>query len=67
MQDLEVKFGYAVTGLVTPGGHWANAGAAAGDALILTKPLGTGIISTAIKHGQAPVYVVRARRSRCAC
>ena len=54
VQDVEVKFGYAVTGVVQPGRHWANAGARADDVLILTKPLGTGIISTAIKHGQAP-------------
>jgi selenide,water dikinase len=59
VQDVEVKFGYAVTGLVVPGRHWTNAGALAGDTLILTKPLGTGIISTALKHGQAPALVVR--------
>ena len=60
VQDVEVKFGYAVTGLVPPGKHWANAGARPGDALILTKPIGTGIISTAIKHGEAPPQIVRA-------
>jgi selenide,water dikinase len=59
VQDVEVKFGYAVTGLVVPGRHWTNAGAAPGDVLILTKPLGTGIISTALKHGLAPEGVVR--------
>ncbi len=49
VQDAEVKFGYAVTGLVSPGGVWANAGARAGDVLVLTKPLGTGVIATAAK------------------
>jgi selenide,water dikinase len=60
VQDVEVKFGYAVTGLVTPGAQWTNAGARAGDALILTKALGTGVISTALKHDHAPADVVRA-------
>lgn len=53
VRDSEVKFGYAVTGTIDPGHVWANAGAQPGDALILTKPLGTGVISTAIRSGQA--------------
>lgn len=53
VRDVEVKFGYAVTGTIDPGHVWANAGAQPGDALILTKPLGTGVISTAIRSGQA--------------
>ena len=53
VQDTEVKFGYAVTGLVSPSHVWTNAGARAGDALILTKPIGTGIITTAAKAGRA--------------
>lgn len=52
VQDTEVKFGYAVTGVVSPRAVWANAGARAGDALLLTKPLGTGIIATAAKFGR---------------
>jgi selenide,water dikinase len=49
VQDTEVKFGYAVTGLVSPDAVWTNAGARSGDVLILTKPLGTGVIATAAK------------------
>src|SRR5437764_1354247 len=48
--DDEIKFGMAVTGLVHPDRIWRNVGARPGDALVLTKPLGTGIIATAIKH-----------------
>jgi selenide,water dikinase len=51
--DDEVKFGYAVTGLVHPGRVKANAGARPGDALVFTKSLGTGVISTALKRGIA--------------
>jgi len=53
IRDDETKFGYAVTGLVHPKKILANGGAKPGDALILTKPLGTGVISTAIKNGKA--------------
>ncbi len=53
IRDEETKFGYAVTGLVHPKKILANAGAKPGDALILTKALGTGVISTAIKKGKA--------------
>lgn len=60
VQDQEVKFGYAVTGLVHPARVWTNAGATAGDVLVLTKPLGTGIIGTAIKHDRAPAESVEA-------
>jgi selenide,water dikinase len=51
--DDEIKFGYAVTGLIDPSRIWANCTVQAGDHLILTKPLGTGIIGTAIKKGRA--------------
>jgi selenide,water dikinase len=51
--DNEIKFGYAVTGLIHPGRIKANAGARAGDALVLTKRIGTGVISTALKRGIA--------------
>lgn len=60
VQDQEVKFGYAVTGLVHPAHVWTNAGASPGDLLVLTKPLGTGIIGTAIKHDRAPAESVEA-------
>jgi selenide,water dikinase len=49
VQDKEIKFGYAVTGSIDPSRVWTNGGAKAGDALFLTKPLGTGVIGTAIK------------------
>ncbi len=49
IQDKEPKYGLAVTGLVHPDQFITNAGARPGDALILTKPLGVGIITTAIK------------------
>ncbi len=52
IQDPEIKFGYAVTGLVHPKRIWTNRGAQAGDALYLTKPLGTGIITTGVKYGK---------------
>jgi selenide, water dikinase len=53
IRDDEVKFGYAVTGLVHPSRIWRNVGARPGDSLLLTKPLGTGVISTALKQGAA--------------
>jgi selenide,water dikinase len=49
VQDQEIKFGYAVTGAIDPSRIWSNAGAKEGDVLFLTKPLGTGIIGTALK------------------
>ena len=49
VQDPEIKFGYAVTGAIDPDRILSNAGAKPGDALFLTKPLGTGVIATAIK------------------
>jgi selenide,water dikinase len=53
IRDEETKFGYSVTGLVHPKKVLANQGAKPGDALLLTKALGTGVISTAIKKGKA--------------
>jgi selenide,water dikinase len=53
IRDQEIKFGYAVTGSVHPNRILANGGAKAGDVLVLTKALGTGVISTAIKQGKA--------------
>jgi selenide,water dikinase len=60
IDDAEPKVGYAVTGLVHPARIWRNVGARPGDALVLTKPLGTGIISTAIKQAKAPPAAVEA-------
>jgi selenide, water dikinase len=54
VRDPEIKFGYAVTGLVDPSRILTNAGGRAGDVLVLTKPLGTGVIATALKAGKAP-------------
>lgn len=54
VQDREIKFGYAVTGAIDPARILTNAGAKPGDRLFLTKPLGTGIVGTAIKFGRAP-------------
>jgi selenide, water dikinase len=53
IRDDETKFGYSVTGTVNPTRVMKNGGAKAGDRLLLTKPLGTGVISTAIKKGVA--------------
>jgi selenide,water dikinase len=53
IRDEETKFGYAVTGLVHPKKILANSGAQPGDVLIVTKALGTGVISTAIKNSKA--------------
>jgi len=50
VSDKEIKYGLAVTGTVHPDRVYANAGAKAGDVLVLTKPLGTGIFSTAYKN-----------------
>ena len=53
IRDDELKFGYAVTGTVNPKKVWTNTGARPGDRLLLTKPLGTGVITTALKKGAA--------------
>ena len=53
VSDEEVKFGYAVTGLVHPDRVWSNAGARVGDVLLFSKALGTGVITTALKRGLA--------------
>jgi selenide,water dikinase len=64
IRDEETKFGYAVTGLVHPKKILANAGARPGDALVFTKAVGTGVISTAIKKGQAePAWIEAAIQS----
>lgn len=51
--DHEIKYGLSVTGMVHPERFWRNSGARDGDVLILTKPLGMGTVSTAIKRGVA--------------
>jgi selenide, water dikinase len=53
VNDPEIKFGYAVTGVVHPQRFKPNAGAKPGDALLLTKKIGTGVITTASKRGMA--------------
>jgi selenide,water dikinase len=53
VRDEEMKFGYSVTGLIHPNKVLKNGGAKAGDRLLFTKALGTGVISTAIKKGAA--------------
>jgi selenide,water dikinase len=53
VRDPEIKFGYAVTGAIHPERVWKNSAAKTADKLILTKALGTGVISTAIKRGEA--------------
>jgi len=60
IRDDELKFGYAVTGVIHPDRVWRNAGAREGDVLLLTKPLGTGVIATALKQGKAPEAAVAA-------
>jgi selenide, water dikinase len=60
IDDPEPKYGLAVTGIVRPGEQLTNAGAVAGDLLVLTKPLGTGIIATAIKQGKASAEAISA-------
>jgi selenide, water dikinase len=66
IDDAEPKVGYAVVGLVHPGRVWRNVGARPGDALVLTKPIGSGIISTAIKQAKAPERAVTAAVSTMA-
>ena len=64
IRDEETKFGYAVTGLINPKKVFANTGAKPGDALVFTKSLGTGVISTAIKKGKAePAWIDGAAES----
>jgi len=53
IDDPEPKYGLAVTGIIRPGEELTNAGGRPGDFLVLTKPLGTGIVATAIKMGTA--------------
>ncbi len=60
VRDPEVKFGLSVTGEVAPGHLWSNRTAVPGQALVLTKALGTGVIGQAIKHGHASPAAIAA-------
>ncbi|MEJ7849127.1 MAG: selenide, water dikinase SelD [Pyrinomonadaceae bacterium] len=60
VDDAEMKFGYAITGIIHPDKIIKNAGARQADVLILTKPIGTGAINTAIKHRKADVETEQA-------
>jgi selenide,water dikinase len=60
IRDPEIKFGYSVTGTINPQRILTNSGAHPGDALLLTKPLGTGVISTAIKRAEAKLHWIAA-------
>ena len=53
IRNDDIQFGYAVTGLIHPGRVWRNVGARTGDVLVLTKGLGTGVLSTALKKDRA--------------
>lgn len=64
VRDAEMKFGYAVTGLIHPDAVFQNSSARAGDVLVLTKAIGTGVITTALKQRKAaPEWVAGAVRS----
>ncbi len=60
IEDAEPKYGLAVTGLARPDELWRRGGGRAGDVLVLTKPLGVGVITTAHKQGRAQPSVVDA-------
>jgi selenide,water dikinase len=57
VDNQQIMFGYAVTGAIHPRRVVTNRGARVGDALVLTKPVGTGVVSTGIKFGKAPEEV----------
>jgi len=58
VDNEQIMFGYSVTGVIDPNKVATNAGAKPGDVIILTKPIGTGVISTGIKFGKADSEVV---------
>ncbi len=60
IEDAEPKYGLAVTGVVHPGDLLTNAGGKGGDALVLTKPLGAGVVTTALKRGVVDVPLAAA-------
>ncbi len=53
IRNDDIQFGYAVTGLIHPQRVWRNVGARTGDVLLLTKAIGTGVLSTALKSDHA--------------
>lgn len=58
VDNEQIMFGYSVTGVIDPNHVATNAGARPGDVIVLTKPIGTGVISTGIKLAKAPPAVV---------
>src|SRR5438128_4439660 len=60
VDNEQIMFGYSVTGVIDPNKVATNAGARPGDAIILTKPIGTGVISTGIKFAKCPPEVAAA-------
>src|SRR5712691_9807874 len=60
IRNDDIQFGYAVTGLINPQRVWRNVGALAGDVLLLTKPIGTGALSTALKYDRSATNDVQA-------
>jgi selenide,water dikinase len=60
IDDPEPKYGFSIAGIVEEANLVMNRGAVPGDALVLTKPIGTGVITTAVKAGTAPDEVVAA-------
>jgi selenide, water dikinase len=59
VEDNEIKYGLSITGVIHPNKVLFNRGAKPGDSLILTKPLGTGVVSTALKAGEADPQLVQ--------
>ena len=64
IKDDEIKAGFAVTGLIDPQAIMTNAGVRPGDRLVLTKPLGTGILALAARIGRAEPRRTPRRRAR---
>jgi selenide,water dikinase len=60
IRNDDIQFGYAVTGIINPQRVWRNVGARAGDVLLLTKAIGTGVLSTALKKDRAAPSFVQA-------
>jgi selenide,water dikinase len=60
VDDQEIKFGYAITGIIHPDKIVKNSGAKKSDVLVLTKPIGTGVISTGIKFAKASEKTIEA-------
>ena len=66
VMDQEIKFGLSVTGIVHPQKWWPNGGAKAGDVLVLSKPLGIGPATTAIKREKASPALIAAAMAQMA-